>query len=59
MKQLRTQEQQQKLDVEIIEKLWLLALCALQQGEVEAAEKLAKLIGDFWLVVSGTESEEE
>ena len=50
-------EKLSELDAEIIERLWLLALAALEAGETETAEKVIQLFGDYLLFTGASEGD--
>lgn len=52
-------EKLSELDAEIIERLWLLALAALEAGETETAEKVIQLFGDYLLFIGASEGDKD
>ena len=52
-------EKLSELDAEIIERLWLLALAALEAGETETAEKVIQLFGDYLLFIGASEGDND
>ncbi len=52
-------EKLSELDAEIIERLWLLALAALEAGETETAEKVIRLFGDYLLFAGVSEGDSD